>query len=539
MSKLLIFFAGLSFWGLLLWGLSRVVTLRAQDPRSQLSFSALFITLVGAFLILVPHASLGGEFRISDSLQYCWGAKHLVDLGAFTIPLNNSNFPSRFTPWFSLFVIAPTYLFTPRLEYAIIPIVALSMLCLVLALAVGSRIAHTKGSIFAILGLFSISGFRYFSENIMTEVPTTALYLLQLAIWLTPRKDLATAVLTGSAIALGGSFRPTMLATLPLFLWRHRSSIGQLSLIIIPTILLTGANLAYNSYTFDSPLRSGYHYWVSVPYDYLTLTFHPAYLASNIQRASSLFQLCFLATLVAIGINIFKRQGHKVDLDEKYFGSALVFAGFSSLPQVLFYLFYFYSSDRFYLPCLLVLMVVAAPALAAAVKFSDRSVTVLASLLLVGLGMFQGMPETPVAQELRKVASSIPDDAVIISARDPLLIEYYLVGSTQRSLLPYSRDVEFASKIITPHKIDLPLIPPPDNAFDHRTQALVNRNDSIDPFPSVALEALDTIKSMQSQGTQFYLDIRSLSDLGVDPATLPDPLKDMYLEALQDQGTSS
>lgn len=536
-SKLSIFFAGLVFWGLLLCGLYRVATLRSDDSRAKLYPSNLLLTLIGSFLILLPHSLLGGEFRISDSLQYCWGAKHLVDFGTFTIPINNSHFPSRFTPWFSLFVIAPTYLFTPRLEYAIVPILALSLLCLVLALSIGSKIAGSKGSILAALGLFSMSGFRYFSENIMTEVPTTALYLLQLSMWLTPRKDLGTAILTGSFIALGSSFRPTMIATLPLFLWRYRTNIGHLSLIILPTALLTAANLVYNLYTFDSPLRSGYHYWVSVPYDYLNLTFNTSYLAANIQRSSIFLQLCFLVILLAAGLMIAKKQGHRVDMDEQSFWNSLVFCLLSSFPQLVFYLLYFYASDRFYVPSLLALLVVATPASAAAVTLSEKTLTVLASLFLIGLGIFQGMPELPVTRELRRIANLVPGDAVIISARDPLLIEYYLLNSTQRSLIPYSRDVEFASKIITPHKIDHPLSPLPESAFDHRTQALREHADSIDPFPIVALEALDRIGMLQSQGTPFYLDIQSLTDVGVDPATLPAPLKEMYLNALHDQAS--
>lgn len=483
MMQLLIILAALGFWVVIFTTLAKL--LRTQP--SGISPSAI-LTVVTAIIPLMLQLPEAGEFGISDSLQYGWGARRLMEQGSFTIPLNGNAYPPRFAPWFSALIVAPTYLFADRLWLGAIPVLLCGGVTLITASYLGQLLSGISGSVIAILALTSFSSFRFFATNIMTEVPATMLLLLLIAIWLRTKCGRDWAPLEGLLVAFAGSFRPTMYSTLLWTAWRYRKSLPQLSLALSPTLLAIAFSWVYQLITFEDVFRTGYHYWVSVPYDYLELTFSQNYLSVNLNSLGWLLQFFFVAGLVFV-VKLLHQRAQRTnsnDFDLNIFRRGLGYAALVAVPQLLFYAFYFYPSKRFYLPLFLTLIALTAPALATLVdKLPKILKPLLVTIWIIGISLFQGIPQRSLQTKLAHLNNEIPNNAIIVSDLDPLLAEEYLVRNSDRLYVPASRNVEFASKLITPRRLEH-LLPPPSSPYDHRAEALLRSNEVLDVFPWVA-----------------------------------------------------
>ena len=68
--------------------------------------------------------------------------------------------------------------------------------------------------------------------------------------------------------------------------------------------------------------------------------------------------------------------------------------------------------------------------------------------------------------------SAAAADALIVSGRNPLLLEMLLAAGTARQILPVSRRAEYASKLLTWRRVENPE-PAPLGPFDHRCPGLI------------------------------------------------------------------
>jgi len=99
-----------------------------QDLSHNLVF--LLINLAIAFIILFKTAYNASDLEIvPDSVEYAVAASRLVTDQSYTIVIDGQSWPPRYTPWFSMLVIAPAYLlFGDEPGNAVLPILFASLL---------------------------------------------------------------------------------------------------------------------------------------------------------------------------------------------------------------------------------------------------------------------------------------------------------------------------------------------------------------------------------------------------------------------------
>ncbi|MCW8983951.1 MAG: hypothetical protein OQK55_01305, partial [Thermoanaerobaculales bacterium] len=111
---------------------------------------------------------------------------------------------------------------------------------------------------------------------------------------------------------------------------------------------------------------------------------------------------------------------------------------------------------------------------------------------------------------------TLPKRALLISHTDPVYLDFFLNRDGERFVLPLSREVEYASKIVAPEKIPTP-DPPPADALDHRCPGILN-GGGFDVIPAAASEpaGVEAINAALDTGTPVFLDTTNLH-----PAELP------------------
>ena len=87
---------------------------------------------------------------------------------------------------------------------------------------------------------------------------------------------------------------------------------------------------------------------------------------------------------------------------------------------------------------------------------------------------------------------------------DPVYLEPMVLRGKERRAIILSRAVEYASKVITPHKVGA-LEPPPKSPIDHRCVALL-RAGSKEAVEETAEEDIATLTKLIQEGREVFLD---------------------------------
>lgn len=269
--------------------------------------------------------------------------------------------------------------------------------------------------------------------------------------------------------------------------------------------------MAYNAIEFGSPFRTGYHFWVPVPFDYTHLTFSLSYVASNLTvlwKTNAILLVCAAVVIWAIdrwGL-CSKEDGHSRPRTVRWIGEFILLG---VVPSVLLHLVYFYPVRRFYLPFLALLAATIGGMVGAWLGRLTRA-ALLGMLALVLLGaVLMNSNEVRPTPDRRSAVDEIlqhtPEDALIISAIEPAYLEYMVARGSQRRIVPISRRVEYAGKLIAPEKIPDPE-PPPQGPYDHRCAGLL-RGGAQEAVRFVAEEQLDSIVEQNARGTRVFIDL--------------------------------
>jgi 4-amino-4-deoxy-L-arabinose transferase-like glycosyltransferase len=186
----------------------------------------------------------------------------------------------------------------------------------------------------------------------------------------------------------------------------------------------------------------------------------------------------------------------------------VMFTVLSCAPIVLLHLLYFYQSERFFLPLLVLLCSILGasfgPWLLA--KFgTPKAATILLVLAIPFAARVR--PVDPVPQ--RRIAADVirertPQHAWVISALDPVYLEAMANPNGTRRIIPISRSVEYASKVLAWRKIPNP-VPAPSSPYDHRCKGLIDKGAE-ESVRFVALEQLGKIREAIREGTPVYLE---------------------------------
>ncbi|MBU0729768.1 MAG: glycosyltransferase family 39 protein [Proteobacteria bacterium] len=490
----------------------------------------LLLAVVAVVVLYQDRFSASNLDVVPDSTEYVLAAHRFATAGEYKILVEGRWLPPRYPPWFSVFALAPAYLFLgPAIGNAIYPITIFGVTGIVIAFLLGKKIGGDWGGTIGALAVLALPTYRMWSRFVMTDVPAAVLMLGACLLYLRLRTGAQARsiayLLPGFVIAVAALFRPVCAAAVFPFLVCAVASchwaltVRNLAFLGGPLVLAGAASMTYNAIEFGSPFRNGYHFWVPVPYDYAHLTFSLSYVAQNfamLWKTDAILLMSVAVVMWAIdrwGICSME-EGNSRPRTIRWIGEFILLG---CVPIVLFHLIYFFPSDRFYLPILILLAVTIGGMVGAWLGRLPRAALLGTFALALFWAVFMHSNEirTPYRRmAVDEILQHTPKDSWIISGIEPAYLEYLVARESQRRIVPISRGVEYAGKIIAPEKIPDP-DPPPQSWRDHRCAGLL-RGGAQEAVRFVAAEQLDSIAEQQARGTRVFIDL-----LYVVPADQP------------------
>ncbi|MDC0358281.1 glycosyltransferase family 39 protein [Oligoflexia bacterium] len=511
-------------------GYRLVIERNASEASVQLTTACTWgFLIVGSAVFFFVDPLHASNFPISDSIEFAVAAHRAALLGSFDILVENVAYPPRYSPWFPLLILAPLYhLLGAEIGNAIYATTFFAVLGVATAYLLGILVAARWGGLLAVALLLTVPGYRYFGRQVMTDVPFVTVVLLALLVYLVIVNGKSVGwkhyACAGIILALGYWLRPLAVAllvpfvALPLIYRSPGNLVIKLLLLCFPILGFVVATLVYNAAVFGDYFRTGYHFWVPVPYDYLDLTFSVQYLSKNFEV---LYRDVGLGPLLGFGLalllvqkGIFKDQ-KKIWLGKKVFVQSMIFFALVAVPLLSFHLFYFYSSSRFFLPLRVLLTVLVgglAGRLVSKAALDKRAPVLIAGFACLVMVLY-GWNVKPDFPDIRATADRIADntfeDATIISKLNPIYFQLLVQAGTQRTLLPWSREVEYASKAVAWRRVSV-LDPPPINWEDHRAEGLL-RGGANDPILRVAQDDPRIVGDLINAGREVFVDTSAFS----------------------------
>lgn len=438
-------------------------TSRRRALRAALS-AALALVLIWslAFLYRSPYSASSLE-TVPDSVEYAVAAWRLATLGGLNIAINGRAYPSRYPPGFSL-LLAPAYTLAPgSLGIGILVVLGFALVGVGAAIAIGRRAGGLWGGVGAALALLLFKQYRDMSRLVMTDVPAAACGLAGCAIYLRLRRrshaldELCAGLLSALALALRVDMAAVALPFVLLMAQRRRW--WGVARVVAPMLAVLAATAMYNQAVFGDWRRNGYHYWTAVPYDYPWLVWSPRYIHANL---NSLLAKQALLALAIGGVGVWVLRRTRPNLLRR----TLLYLCLAAGPGSVAHLFYFSTGLRFYLLPLSIWTLLGGAGLAALLPARIRSRSWTVSLLLALAlpawapvhKLFHILPARRVVAD--RLARSTPADAVIVTGLDPVYFTALVRGGSARTDVPTSRDVEYASKVVTLRRIAHPVPAP-------------------------------------------------------------------------------
>ncbi|MBN8548962.1 MAG: glycosyltransferase family 39 protein [Deltaproteobacteria bacterium] len=503
------------------WGLQA----RSEEENSFQALSFLSLILVTAMAVLWVTPYQASNLGISDSVEYAVAAERMLNQGTYSLQIEGHNLPPRYAPWFSALFIVPSMILTsPNLGNSIWPILVFAMLGVSIAFCVGRRLSGNWGGILSAFAVLLDPGYRYFSKFPMTDVPSAVLVLLILTLCLvvTTRKEKSdwSFLTLGVLCALVASLRITSVLVVVPVLWaavfavEKKGMLKRLLLALSPVLFFFAVQAVYQLAIFGSPLRSGYEFWVPWPYDFFSKVFSLNYLATNLATLSLHTPTVLFVVLFLAGWPVLREKQGAARLDREAFFRFFRLVGYFAVPLVALYLLYFYSTSRFYLPMSVALYALIGSFIGAFLgPIEKHRVPALVCLLVIAAGAAGWRSSAPIDPPARRIAADImarttANDALIVTGLDPVYLEPLVLRGTTRTVLPISRRIEYASKVVAwaplyyrePYPQDLTTLP----------REYLLEAGGRDVVSSVALDGDDVVGTALASGRPVYIETSAL-----------------------------
>lgn len=422
-----------------------------------------------AFAILHVDSYTASDLRVvPDSVEYAVGAHRLVSEGRYDLVIEGVSYPPRYEPWFSALFLAPAIgLADGDLGAAIYPVTLLAVLGVVLVFLLGSRGVNPWGGVIAVGVLLGAGKYLLLAREVMTDVPATTFVLLAAWAFVCIHESGAGKawlwLAGGVATALAAALRPLLawlwLPFIVAVFWsRTERRWKRLGLVLLPAVVLTLAQVIYREATFGSPWCSGYAFWCPQFLSQRGAVVGAEYFRGNALRLLGSGGLGVAFALAAAGWFIC-RAGSEVEQKDAMVPRLWLFATLGVGPTLLVHLFFFYPSGRFAIPILALLSALVGRPFSRLFRNMPASPAVMIVVLgLMGLiGWSRTQPE-PIP--MRRMAADVlrestPEDALILTALDPVYLDPLVLRGTRRRVMPLSRDVEYASKLVSREKLRL------------------------------------------------------------------------------------
>ena len=429
--------------------------------------------------------------------------------------MNGRTLPPRYPPGFSVLFLSPIYYFAPgQIGNGIYAVLGMGLIATWLAYRIGRRLAGALGGVLSAVLLLHHGQFAGYTQVIMTDVPAVALGLL--LVWcylrLGESGDRKWFALAGLAGGLSIAIRPlTGLLLLPFLIdaiLNHRRAFIRVLLMLTVPAMIVIAGTAYQQWrAFGDAHRTGYQFWLAVPYDYLHLTFSPRYVHDNlaIVHLNMVWQPLALGLLGTLALLSRKSSGA---------GRIIMFIMLAAVPLSIIHLFYFFTDVRFHLLLLSLGCIAGGAGIAAVIPGNCRNRVALIAPVLALLILLPRIGSHPLEEYepiryavATRAAQLLPNDAILISAIDPAYLEQIVARGTSRKIIPLDRQTPYAAAILTPHRIPQ-LDPRPRNAADHSCAGLLN-GGAERLYATTADEEVDTLADWIRQGRPIYAELRS------------------------------
>lgn len=451
-----------------------------------------------------------------DTVEYALAPLQFLETGRYEIMVEGRGLPPRYPPWFPVLVFLPAYVvFGHEPGNAILPITLFAVTGVGFAYAIGKRISSIAGGVLAALGVLILPSYSRWATQVMIDVPCTALMLGTCLVYLRIRARPQSTLLyfgAGVLVAITTLFRPVFAAMLLPFAFvmlRQRKGVFLRGLgLIAPMAAAAAATFAYNAATFGSPLRNGYKFWVPVPMDYPTMIFSLSFLRMNLgEIGASGFPFLLL---ICVGAWLLARKLRPAALadSQRSLQEAAIFFVLTTGPMLLFHLFYFYPDDRFHIPLLAGTAVLAGSILA---LLPGPGMETIAKLLLPAalLLAVAARIAAPAPVPLRRVAAervreNTPENAIVISAIDPVYLARLAAFGSSRRIVPLSRNIEYASALLVRKRVDDPRLRLL-RWDDDRAVALI-RPHAEEAVRFVASERMDELAREVAAGTPVFFE---------------------------------
>ena len=487
--------------------------------------AAVLVLVLDIFGLYVPAKFGTCWLVIPDALENAFCADNFLQEGKFGFYLNGVLHPSRYLPWFPLLFLAPFQALTGDVYGAVYGCwAAVAGLAAVMFLScrqttvrpgeAGARDIALGGlaGLLTFPVLLLTSFFIALTGYAMTEVPYLLFCVWAMILWtrlaVRPGVDMPSLMWCAVLIALGGAVRSSAypMLLLPYILifarekdWKRRFLLWFLA--ALPTALVLLASNLFNWRVFGSPFRTGYHFWCPVPYDFMTLTFHPRYAAEYLPRLVREKGFWLTAALLAVCAAWFcasrKARGEKLWSLPNWtaWEASMAFSLLQSAIIFVLYIVYFFYDKRMYLPILVMVLPPAASAAAhllhMVLKKRQTVCWILAgaAVLLQLVAMhnlndyhkaIRGIPDD--RAKLEYLSSILPGNAVLLSMFNPAVADKFFQHGTDRKIIPVNRIHEYTDKIAAPRKVKV-CDPPPRDAFDNLAPGLLSQPGCYLPFP--------------------------------------------------------
>jgi 4-amino-4-deoxy-L-arabinose transferase-like glycosyltransferase len=488
------------------------LTFRATVTQSWPVVGLLLIAAV--WLYRTPYSASNLEVP-PDTVEYALAPLQLLETGRYEIIVEGRGLPPRYPPWFPALVILPAYvLFGHEPGNAILPITFLAIAGIGFAYAIGRRISSIQGGVLAALALLILPSYSLWANQVMTDVPSTVLMLGTCLIYLRLRTRPQSVLLylgAGVLVAVTTLFRPVFAAMLLPFLLaalrQWKGAFLRTILLLAPMAAAAAVTLAYNATAFGSPFRNGYKFWVAVPMDYPTMILSLAYLRMNL-GVIGISVLSVLLVSISAWLLARARRPAAYAVSRQSLGDAAAFFALTTVPILLFHLFYFFPGERFHIPMMAGGAVLTGSMLG--LLLGPGRETVLKVLLPAAL-LFAVAARiaAPAPLPLRRLAADrvrkdTPGNAVVISAIDPVYLTRLAARGSSRRIVPLSRNVEYASKLLVKKRVDDPRL-----ALlswqDPLALALI-RPQAEEAVHFVASEHMDELATEVARGTPVFFE---------------------------------
>ena len=476
----------------------------------------LLLLIAAIWMARSPYSASNLEVP-PDSVEYALAPAQVLETGHYQIIVEGRGLPPRYPPWFPLAVIFPVYaLLGAEPGNAILGITFLAVAGVGIAWAIGRRIGGAVGGILAGLGVLALPAYSGWATQVMSDVPCTALVLGGCWLFLRIRARTGSPQLlafwgAGVLIAVAALFRPVSAAMLLPFAvtaiapWKVRLALARTAGLLFPMLGAAAATFSYNTATFGSPLRNGYHFWSWTK----STPLHDFFALSNVGLnwqtllRTGLPILLIICLAVEIALRRSKSSARKEAAGP--LRDLIFFVASTGIPMLIFHLFYVYPCDRFFLPILTGTAIIAGSLLGLQLgKKYQRAIGVAFAVLLPLVALARISVPDPAPQ--RRVAAdrireNTPADAVIISAIDPVFLEQRVARHSARRIVPLSREVEYTRALFVPQS---------GATKDQPISTGGARRRYIIQF--VATEQIDELVNEARQGRRIFLDTTALEE---------------------------